>query len=209
VADRQTAGRGRRGRAWQAARDKGLLCSILLRPSLAPAQAARLTMLAAVALARTVRRLGPPAVVKWPNDVLVGQRKVGGILVEGAMTGERMEYAVAGIGLNVNMTESDVAAIAPPATSLRLEMGRGFTRRRVLRLLLSEFWPRYRTMQQDGGEAIYGEWRALLDTPGRRVTVVTGVETVCGRAEDVDADGALLVRRDDGALVRITYGDVA
>jgi BirA family transcriptional regulator, biotin operon repressor / biotin---[acetyl-CoA-carboxylase] ligase len=209
VADEQTAGRGRRGRRWQARRGEALLCSILLRPSLAPAQGVRLTMLSAVAVAGALRCLGLQAAIKWPNDVLLSGRKTAGILVESESAGERMIYAVAGIGVNVNTPAPELATISPQATSLLVEAGHLFSRRRVLRLLLAEFWSRFADMERDGGEAVFSEWRALLDTLGRDVTVTVGDEVISGKAEDVAGDGSLIVHQESGRLVRVTYGDVA
>ena len=133
VADRQSAGRGRRGRLWLAPSGRCLLFSLLLRPAISPTQAPRLTMLAAVAAVRAIQALGLTASVKWPNDVLVsksdgrgaggGGGKAGGILTETEIVGDSLAYAIVGIGLNVNVKLEDLAAISPQAASLSSQGG--------------------------------------------------------------------------------------
>jgi BirA family transcriptional regulator, biotin operon repressor / biotin---[acetyl-CoA-carboxylase] ligase len=209
VADQQTAGRGRQGRVWLAPPRSSLLCSVLVRPSLAPAHTARLMMLAAVAMTQAMRGLGLPAAIKWPNDVLIGGCKVAGILVEAQIEGERIEYAVAGIGVNVNLDAQALAQISPAATSLSLEAGKRISRWKLLRLFLAEWQVRYEAMGRDGGQAVYQEWTSSLETIGRDVTVSMGYEVIAGRAESVDENGTLLLRRADGEVVAVTVGDVA
>jgi BirA family biotin operon repressor/biotin-[acetyl-CoA-carboxylase] ligase len=209
LADEQTAGRGRRGRTWNAPPGQCLLCSLILRPTIPPRVAPRLTMLAAVAIARTLRALGAHAVVKWPNDVLITGRKVAGILAETELSGDSLSFAIVGMGVNIAVPAADLPLLAPQATSLLAETGHSITVPHVLRLLLAEVEARYSCMAQDDGQAIYEEWRGMLDTIGRDVAVMTEGDMVRGRAEDVDADGALLVRQDNGEMVRITFGEVA
>ncbi len=209
IADEQSAGRGRRGRVWLAPPDSSLLCSLILRPVLAPVHAPRLTMLAAVAARQAIRSLGLGAVIKWPNDILINSRKVAGILTETEIRGDTLAFAIVGIGVNVNIPAAGLAELSPLATSLLAEAGHAIEREQLLRLLLAEMDVRYRAMVGDEGEAVFQEWRANLDTVGREVTVKSGDETIGGVAEDVDADGALLVRRPEGVLVAVTFGDVS
>jgi BirA family transcriptional regulator, biotin operon repressor / biotin---[acetyl-CoA-carboxylase] ligase len=208
VAERQTAGRGRRGRVWLSPPGKCLLCSVILRPQIAPSQAALLTMLASVAAAQAIRQAGAPAVIKWPNDILLNGRKLGGILVETEISGQRISHAVIGLGINVNVPAADLAAIAPQATSLLAETGHRFARPRLLRLLINELSMRHEALAADP-EAIYNEWLSLLDTIGRELAVDLGNETLRGCAEGAGSDGALLVRLADGRLVAVTHGDVS
>ncbi len=228
VAEEQTAGRGRRGRSWLAPRASALLCSLIFRPSLAPAQAARLTMLAGVASAQAIRGLtGQPASLKWPNDILLRGRKLGGILTETEVIADRLLYAVVGIGINVNVEAADLEAISPQATSLLREMGHTVSRRRLLQLLLAEIEARYTGVQADGGQAVYQEWLSHLETIGQDVVVRAtrivetprpGVsaagnagqmaEDVAGTAIGADSDGALLVRLADGTLRRVSVGEI-
>ena len=208
VADRQSAGRGRRGRSWQAPAGKSLLCSIILRPRLAPAQAPQLTMLAAVAAVQAIRQLGAPAVIKWPNDILLNGRKLGGILVETEISGERLAHAIIGMGINANVPAAGLAALSAQATSLLVETGHSVSRPRLLRLVLDELFPRYLALSADP-LAIHSEWLGLLDTIGRDVSVDLGDHVLHGRAEGAGAAGALLVRTSDGRLLAVTHGDVS
>ena len=208
VADHQTAGRGRRGRTWQGPSGTCLLCSIILRPQLAPTQAARLTMLASVAAVQAIRQTGAPAVIKWPNDILLNGRKLGGILVETGISGEQIAHAVIGIGINANVPAAGLHALSPQATSLRVETGHSVARPRILRLVLNELFARYPTLS-DAPDTIYHEWLGLLDTIGRQVTIDLGGRLLQGHAEGAGSDGALLVRQAGGSLTAVTYGDVS
>lgn len=209
IADEQTAGRGRQGRVWLAPPRSSLLCSLLLRPPLAPVHSARLMMLAAVAMARALRGLDLPATIKWPNDVLIRGRKIAGILLETQIVGERIDYAVLGVGVNVNLGAQALAQISPAATSLSLEAGKRLSRWGLLRRFLAEWQPLYAGIAGDNGEVIYQEWASSLETLGHAVTVNVGPKVIRGHAEAVDESGALCVRCHDGDLVVVTMGDVA
>lgn len=207
LAERQTAGRGRLGRAWHAPAGGSLLMSLVLRPRLAPAQAQRMTMIASVALVSAIRATTSlEARVKWPNDVQIAGKKVAGILTELGMAEAALGYVVVGMGINVNL---DIAALPPlmaPTTSLSAEAGRRVSRLELLLVLLEEIERRYLLIRE--GWSPHEEWRAHLATLGQRVRVSDGQETTSGMAEDVDPDGALLVRTDTGDLERILVGDV-
>lgn len=208
IADYQRAGRGRLGRPWTAPAGSSLLLSVVFRPPLAPSQAQRLTMVCGLAVVEAVEaetRLR--AALKWPNDVLIGDAKAGGILVEMSSTGERVDFAIAGIGLNVNLDPAELPGdLVMAATSLSREMGGKVARLRLLWALLEALEARYVALLQ-GGEP-QGEWAGRLLTLGRRVSVSGAGRALEGVAEGVDADGALLVRCADGRLERILAGDV-
>ncbi len=212
IADRQTAGKGRLGRQWLAPPGTSLLLSLVFRPALSPAQAQRLTMICSLAAVEAIAGVtGLPAAVKWPNDVVLGNRKAGGILTELGISGQRLEYAVVGMGLNVNVdfaaaSEPALAALSATATSLRQELGREVSRLELLWALLEGIEARYLRLR--AGWLPHEEWAAHLATIGREVRVSTPQEQVDGRAEGVDADGALLLRTPDGSLRRILAGDV-
>jgi BirA family transcriptional regulator, biotin operon repressor / biotin---[acetyl-CoA-carboxylase] ligase len=204
VAEEQTAGRGRRGRSWLAPPGTALLASLVLRPPLAPAQAARLTMLAAVATREAIRGVsGLTPGLKWPNDVMILGRKVAGILAETESGGDRPHYAVLGIGVNVNGTAEQMAAISGQAISMAMATGHEVSRLRLLQLLLAEMEVRYTAMRRDGGRAVQEEWQKYLETLGQMMELNVAHETMRGKAEAVDSDGALLVRCGDGRLVRV------
>ncbi|MHB1004632.1 MAG: biotin--[acetyl-CoA-carboxylase] ligase [Chloroflexota bacterium] len=209
VAEEQSRGRGRLGRAWLAPAGSCLLFSIIFRPSLPTGEAFRLTMLASLAAAIAVERVsGVVPSIKWPNDLLVGHRKLAGILSEGSAVEDKLEYAVVGIGLNVNFEPSAFPEIAETAASLQAEAGRAISRARVLQELLNEIEGRYDTLRPARQGELWAEWRRRLGTLGQRVTVTEGEHREEGTAVDVSPDGSLILRRDDGSEIAIAVGDV-
>lgn len=208
VAEEQKSGRGRRGRAWSSPPGVGIWASLILRPSLLPAQAPLITLTAAVAGAEAIRSVtGLPAGIKWPNDLLIGGRKVAGILTEMRAELDQVTYVVLGIGINVN-TPSFPAELEATATSLYREGGRYVSRRLLLQAFLErfEFW--YDRLPQEA-EEMRSRWRELSLTLGRRVTVISPNFTVSGLARNIDREGALLLETETGDLVRILSGDVS
>jgi BirA family biotin operon repressor/biotin-[acetyl-CoA-carboxylase] ligase len=209
VAEGQTRGRGRLGRGWVSPTGKGVYVSVLLRPHLPPEEAFKLTLLAAVAAAAAVAETGVEPKIKWPNDVLVGGRKVAGILTEIEAEADRVNQAVVGIGINVNTTASLFPrALRTTATSLRLATGRKHSRLRVLQALLEALEERYGLLKAGRFEEVLDEWRALDITRGSRVRAVLLEGSIEGEARDIDADGALLISEDSGRQRRITAGDI-
>jgi BirA family biotin operon repressor/biotin-[acetyl-CoA-carboxylase] ligase len=207
IAEEQTAGKGRLGRRWLAPAGSSLLFSLLFYPDLAPRQVMRLTMLCALATIEGIRAVtGLIALLKWPNDILLRDKKAGGILTEAGMTGERLDYAIVGLGLNVNLALSQMGELAATATSLSEALGREVPRVPLLQAILEGIEERYHRLQ--AGWSPREEWAAHLVTLGLEVRVATpwGVEE--GLAEAVDEAGALLLRQDDGSLAYIPTGDV-
>jgi len=223
VADEQNGGRGRLGRTWVAQAGKDLTFSVLLRPSVTPVQAHLLSLAAALAVAETLETipgLGGRVGIKWPNDVLLGDKKVCGILLEGSMDVDRLQWAVAGVGLNVN---SDPAALMshlglqaadewlgrPRPTSLRTEIGRDLPRAPLLAALLARLTERWAGLETAGLLAGLRK-RDLL--AGRRVEVLSGPPhnepVVAGTASGIGSEGQLLVRTGAGETVAVFAGDV-
>lgn len=230
VADEQTAGRGRLGRRWLAPSGTCLLCSILFRPTLPPTQAMRLTMLCALAAADAIQRIaGLRVALKWPNDLIVEcaslqvcksaspelpipnpqyltWKKLAGILTETGAVGNGLEFAIVGIGINVNVAPEELPALAPDATSILAETGRGSDRATLLAAFLGRVEQRYEGLR--AGINPQPEWAARLATLGQPVQAIMPDEILTGVAESVDEDGALLLRTPDGALHRLLAGDV-
>jgi BirA family biotin operon repressor/biotin-[acetyl-CoA-carboxylase] ligase len=207
VADSQAAGRGRRGRAWVDEPGASLLASIVLRPRLEPARLPGLSLAAGVAVAEALTRgAGLSPRLKWPNDVLVGGRKIAGVLLEsrlsGAAEGTRVT-AVLGIGVNLAQRMFP-AEIAEKATSVWLATGRLVDREALLAALLDALADWRRRLEYRGFAPVRARWRELADTLGRTVTV----DGVTGVAVDIDADGALLVNDAEGRRHRVVAGDV-
>ena len=204
LAEEQTAGRGRLGRAWVSPAGKNIYVTLVMRP---PAPKLRvLSIVSPLAIAEVLEGIGLTPRLKWPNDVLVGGRKIAGILIETELSGDAVKYALVGIGLNVNFDVEATPEIADIATSVRRELGRDASREELLAALLNAFEARYEQALE--GEAVFQAWRSRLETLGRRVRATLGERVEEGVAEDVDAEGNLLVRRDDGSLAVVEAGDV-
>jgi len=208
IADEQTAARGRQGRVWRTPPGAALALSMILAPHLAPEQLPRVTMLGGVAVAATLSPLlGDAVALKWPNDVLIGARKVGGILSETVWEGDRMGPVVIGIGINIRVDFSGTE-LAQSATSLEAELGHSVSRHALLANLVGHLlhWS-----QRIHEPALVDVWRGWLKTLGRRVTVypqLDGSAAYQAVAEAVDDSGALLVRLDSGEQRRILAADV-
>ena len=204
VAGEQTAGKGRIKRVWLSPRGN-IALSIILYPSLVYLPS--IIMLASLAVVHSIEAVtGLKAVLKWPNDVLINSRKVCGILVESEVKGSRVDYAIIGIGINVNLRLSDFPETVPMATSLSDELGGEVSCIDVIRQLLVEVERLYRALSS--GESMYEEWRDRLATLGRRVQVSWAETIYEGTAESVARDGSLLLRCLDGSLIKIVAGDV-
>ncbi len=204
ITGEQTAGKGRLKRIWLSPKGN-IALSVILYPSLVYLPS--LIMLASLAVVHSIEAgTGLRSQIKWPNDVLVNDRKVCGILIESSVRGNIVDYAIIGIGVNVNLRLFDFPEILSTATSLSDELGRDVSRLRVIRRLLVEVERLYLALQAGG--SIYEEWRDSLVTLGRRVRVKSGKTVYEGIAESVARDGSLLLRHSDGSLSKIVAGDV-
>lgn len=207
LAEEQTAGRGRLGRRWHAPAGSALLMSLVLRPNLDPPQAQRATMICSLGAVEAARQVAGLSVqVKWPNDLVIDGRKVGGILTELGAEGKALTHVVVGMGINVNVDVSHLPQVMVPATSLKAEAGGGVSRVALLCRLLEGIERRYLAMQD--GCSPHAEWRAHLSTLGTAVRVGTPDDLIEGIAVDVDPDGALIVESTDGRQHRVLAGDV-
>jgi BirA family biotin operon repressor/biotin-[acetyl-CoA-carboxylase] ligase len=210
MAERQEKGRGRAGRAWISPPGVNVYLSIILHPRLHPEQLTLLTLLSAVACTHALRKTtGLDISVKWPNDLVVSDRKLGGILTETKGGGDQRILAVIGIGINVNMELSDFPLdISATATSVKNETGRIVVREPIVSEILNETARWYALMRTGAVAEITSEWQRLTSTLGRQVVVTTGGETYTGLAEAIDESGLLLMRLPSGAVKRISSGDL-
>ncbi|KJS15399.1 MAG: biotin [Peptococcaceae bacterium BRH_c4b] len=209
VAEAQAGGRGRMSRGWYSPHALDVLCSLILRPELPPAEAPPVTMLAAVALARAVKDIsGIKAGIKWPNDLLVNGKKLCGILSEMNAEMERVNFLVVGMGVNVN-TERFPEELSEIATSLKIESGAFVSRRLLLQKMLYQFEQLYGLWLARGFKPVLAEWKENCVTLNCPVRVISARETLEGWAEDVDDTGALLLRLPDGSLKQLLAGDVS
>jgi len=209
VAETQISGRGRLDREWISPKG-GLWFSVILRPELKPAEAVVLVFVAGLAVAEVLRELyGLRVETKWPNDVLVNGRKVCGILTEMNTTGEKVNYAMVGVGVNVNF---DVAKVFPEelrkvATSLENMLGRKVRLEELFRALLEKLENIYGLFLEKGFGPVLGKWKTYAGFLGCQVEVASGTEKWVGLALDVENDGALVMRLEDGTVKHVFVGD--
>ena len=209
-AEAQTKGRGRLGRKWTSPTHKGLWFSILLRPELSPQETTQLTVASATALRRAIKNItGLSAEIKWPNDLLIGGKKVVGILTEMSAEVDRVRHIILGIGVDVNQ---DAAEFPPElrkiATSLKIESGKEILRAELATEILRELDFDYARICDGKFAQLADEWEAGCATIGKNVSVQMGSRLIRGCAEALDDDGALLIRTEHGHLERIIGGDV-
>ena len=181
--------------------------SVLVIALCSGAQAQQLTMVCSLAVCDAIAAVaGLQAQVKWPNDVLIGGRKVCGILTELGLSGDRLDYALLGVGVNVNLDLAEAPPLMAPATSLSAERGGTVSRLALLAAFLEGMETRCDALE--AGRSFHEEWARRLATIGEQVWVTSGEEQWRGEAIGVDEDGALLLRLDDGGLRRVLAGDV-
>ena len=203
-AEHQKKGRGRMGRSWLCPQGKGVLVSILLRPLLPPAEASKVTLMAAVSVVRAVRRAtGLELGIKWPNDILAKGRKVCGILTEMSAELDRVNFVVVGIGINVNASARE---LPPGATSLKALSGKKISRVGFAQELLREIDRDYERLIRGQFAKLAEEWEAHSVTSGKHVIVRTIGRKIEGVAAGIDGDGALWIRRDDGLQEKVVAG---
>lgn len=209
LAEEQTAGRGRAGRAWHSERAAGIYMTLLLRPPLSPAQAPLLTMLAGISAHAAIQsELKLSVDLKWPNDLVLGGKKLGGILTEMHAEPSAVKFVIVGIGINVNQ-ETFPGELAGIATSLRIACGRRQSRMEILSRLLREFESDYHRFLQDGPASVIQRFGAISSfASGKNVRVTSGGASFGGTTEGLSPEGLLMVRRENGQIVTVIAGDV-
>lgn len=204
AADLQTAGRGRRGRSWHSIRGRDLTFSVVLRPRMDPSHAPLVSLSCALAVHGAISDLVSGASVKWPNDVLIGERKVCGIICECSASRGALEWIVAGIGINVGRREDELPPQEdgrPPATSLFIELGRDVSRAEVLASVLSRIDSELSLIESPSGRAeMIARYEAVCSTIGRTVAVISQDGRTEARAVGISPSGALVA--DDGIAQR-------
>ena len=210
LAEEQTRGRGRMGRQWYSPPGRGVWMSLLLRPAFPLSAAPQLTLLIAVAVCRAIRiETGVNAGIKWPNDILASGRKLCGILVESALEEERIRYCIAGIGIDVNLSEEELPdELRPIMTSIKIESGREADRSRLVGAIMTELESLYTLYKAEGFGPIASQWEGLSVTLNRQVMIEQPMGTVRGLASALDDTGALIVTLADGRKHKVISGDV-
>jgi BirA family biotin operon repressor/biotin-[acetyl-CoA-carboxylase] ligase len=210
IAESQTAGRGRLGRQWHSPSGKGIWMSLILTPKIPLFYTPQLTLLAAVALCRSIHKVCQVDIgIKWPNDLLIGGKKISGILLESSGEDERLKYVVAGIGISANLlTEDYPPELRDSATSLAIESGAKVSRVAVIQAFLQEFEDLYALYHEQGFAPIRLLWEALSVSLYRPIRTLTSSGYIEGIAESIDATGALTIRTHSGEIIKVFSGEV-
>ncbi len=206
LAETQTKGRGRINRDWFSPHHKGIYLSVILRPRIAPSQAPIFTLLVAVSVCEAIKNIaGLETQIKWPNDILLHNKKIGGILTEMSAEMDEIHFIIIGIGINVN---NDKKSLVSGATSIKEHKKEKISRIELLQKILKRIEENYTLFKEKGGQPIIERWRDFNVTLGRRVKIYAHKGHIEGEAVDIDIDGALLLRSDHGLMHRVTTGDV-
>lgn len=209
-AEQQTGGRGRQGRSWHSPAGKGIWMSLVLRPELPLRSAPQLTLMTAVAVCQAIRKVtGVEAGIKWPNDLLVGGKKVCGILLESAGEDTRMKYCIAGIGIDVNLEQEDLPEhLRGIATSLKLASGQTQDRAELAAEVLLRMEQLMELYQSEGFRPIKLLWEDMSVTIERSVSVAGHLGMITGKAVALDDSGGLVLLDESGVLTTIFSGEL-
>jgi BirA family transcriptional regulator, biotin operon repressor / biotin---[acetyl-CoA-carboxylase] ligase len=211
ISEEQTSGRGRLGRQWVSPKNKGIWMSIILKPEINPIFASRVTLIAAAAVYRAAMQSGIKSLIKWPNDIVINNKKVCGILTEMSAELNKIHYLVIGIGINVNTEEIDFPEeLKASATSLKIEKGIAIDRKALAADILNNFELLYNEFLVDHSintsVQICRENSVLI---GKEVKIINGGTELKAKALDINDDGELIVEREDGKVEVVFSGEVS
>lgn len=223
IADIQSSGRGRLGRAWSSPGGKGIWMSVVLRPLISPADVQVITLAASIAVVKAVRRTtGIVAGIKWPNDIILGGRKVCGILTEMSCEMDRINFIVIGIGLNVNQELYDFPEeLREMAVSLKMHSSEGpagegkdnmkinHKRSGIIRAIFEELEQVYKEINKKESSRILEEWKSFSVTIGREICISSADESFTGTAVGITHEGKLIIRSNGGITREISSGEVS
>lgn len=209
IADRQTKGKGRLGRRWFSPAESGIYFSCILRPEILPNEVPKITLVAAVSAVKAIREFsGSKAFIKWPNDIIISDRKAGGILTELNAETDRVNFLIMGIGINVNTPKK---TLPEGGTSIKAESksSEDFSRLPLIKILLSFLDKEYAVFKKDGFSPVRNEFKSYSCTLGRDVKIRTSNKRkIFGKAIDVNKNGALVVKLSNGTKEVFLSGDV-
>lgn len=212
IADSQSKGKGRLQRRWISPPGVNLYMSVIFRPAIEAKDAPLLTLVASIALAETIKGKEPDTLIKWPNDILVKGKKVAGVLTGMQPIGNKVDFVIVGIGVNINMTremmEREMGEVSEIATSLREALGYDIKREKFASDLIEELEIWYHKFLKEGKPRIIKEWMERWGAINRRVLVRFDGKVIEGIASRIDENGHLLVKKDDGTTEKIIAGDV-
>lgn len=212
LAEGQSAGRGRLGKSWFSPSGVNLYASVLFRPAIGPEAAPVFSFIASLGLAGAIGALGLPAAIKWPNDTLVGRRKVAGVLAEVATSGDRLDYVILGVGVNLNVERSRLlealGEAGHAAASLRELLGKEVERNLFAARFFNSLDEWFRVYRDQGSAPVLKAWRERDILTGRRVQVREGQAAFDGRVLGVHTDGQLVVEDSKGVTRKVAAGEV-
>jgi BirA family transcriptional regulator, biotin operon repressor / biotin---[acetyl-CoA-carboxylase] ligase len=202
VAESQTAGRGRMGRAWESPKGLGLYFSLLLHPRLKPAEATLMTLAAGWSLGVTLKKMGAaPIIVKWPNDIVLQGKKIAGVLCEMKSRGNEVEYVVVGIGINISQKPKDFSLeVAAHAGSLELLTGKIWDKEKILQNFLQAFFPEVKKLEEGKAADLIQQWEGISDLLGRKIRVRSGQKPLEGTVLGLNPQGHLRLKLGDGSI---------
>jgi len=207
VSEEQSGGKGRLGRRWVSPAHKGIYMSIILRPNIPPVSSPELTLIGTLAVCGAIRKLtGLSSFIKWPNDVIINNKKVCGILTEMSAEVDKVKFLVIGMGVNVNTSKKQLHL--KDATSIMEELGYEESRIELTKLILLRFDELYDTFKRKGFSSILSEIKKFSATLNRRVRVHYLDRFIEGHVQNIDKDGALVIRRDSGFIEKVYSGDI-
>ena len=206
ISEKQTSGRGRRGRNWESP-EGGIAISFILKPNVSPDRAPQMTLLSSLALVETLNanHRGLNAKIKWPNDILISGKKISGILTELSADMEKINYIVVGVGVNLNSTMKN---LPENATSLKIETKEQVSVKQFLKSFFENYDKLYSEYLNGGIDQIIERWKKNSDTIGKKVKIIGINETYEGLAKDIDENGALILKTDEKEI-KVYSGDVS
>ena len=212
IADTQTGGRGRLGRSWYSPPGANLYLSLLLRPDVSPQNSAVFTFIASLALVKTLEQLKIDPTIKWPNDILINNKKAAGVLTEMKSENSILDFIIIGIGLNINLSKDSInnnlPDIADTVTSLSIEKGRKLDREKTAQILINWLDEYYMKFKFEGINSIVAEWSIRWGRLNEKVSIKIDNKTVSGIARKVDNYGFLYIEDSEGKLQKIIAGDI-
>jgi BirA family biotin operon repressor/biotin-[acetyl-CoA-carboxylase] ligase len=209
IAERQSAGKGRLGREWFSPAG-GIWFSIILYPQISPSYISRITLMTAVAAVKAIKICTQiKSQIKWPNDILINEKKVCGILTEMSAELDIINWVVVGIGVNVNIKQQEFPEdIRERTTSLKEVLGKKVLRVKLVRVFLQEFEKYYEILKRREFSFILKEWKLYSHTLGKKIRVDMGERIISGEAVDINEEGVLILKKEDGELIEIISGTI-
>lgn len=209
IAERQSAGKGRLGRRWFSPVG-GIWLSIILYPQLSPSYIPRMTLMTAIAIVKAIERCAQiKAQIKWPNDILINEKKVCGILTEMSAELDMINWVVVGIGINANINQGEFPKdIKDSSTSLKEVLGEKISRVRLVQIFLEEFEKYYERLKRKEFSSVLKEWKSYSHTLRKKIKIDIGEKIITGEAIDINEEGALIFKKEDGELVKIISGTI-